>query len=126
VARLLWICLGGAVGTGARHLLGGWMHARLGDAFPWGTMSINALGSFLLALLMHVGLATNMNATLRAALAVGVLGGFTTYSTFNYDTLKLAQSGAWLWAAAHAAGTVALCLVAGVLGFAAGRALVGS
>jgi fluoride exporter len=124
--RFLLVCLGGAAGTGARYLVAGWVPRVAGTAFPWATIGINALGSFLIALVMHVGLATNMNPTLRAALTVGVLGGFTTYSTFNYETLKLVQDGAWLYAGANLLGTVVVCLVAGVLGFAAGRAWVGS
>ena len=84
MARLLWICLGGAVGTGARYLLSGWLLRWLGPAFPYGTLAVNVLGSFLMGVLMHLALSTgSFSPTLRLTLTTGVLGGFTTYSTFN-------------------------------------------
>ena len=126
MARFLLVCLGGAAGTGLRYLFGGWVQTAFGPAFPWGTLAINAAGSFAISLVMHVGLRTEMNDTLRLALTVGVLGGFTTYSTFNYETLKLVQDGAWLLAGANVLATVVLCLAAGLVGAAAGRALVGN
>ncbi len=80
MSRLLWICLGGAVGSGARYLVSTWVLAALGPAFPWGTLAVNAIGSFLLGALMHVGLSTDLlSPTLRIALSTGVLGGFTTF-----------------------------------------------
>ena len=95
ISRFLWICAGGAVGTGVRYLLSGWTLLLLGTAFPWGTLAVNVLGSFLVSALMHVALATKMiPPTLRLALTSGVLGGFTTYSTFNYETLEYLREGA--------------------------------
>jgi len=126
MARLLWICLGGAIGTGARYLLSGWLLRVLGPEFPYGTLAVNALGSFLLGVLMQVALSTeSFPPTLRLTLATGVMGGFTTYSTFNYETLQLFQEGAWLLGFANLGITVAGCLAAGVLGLVAGRLLVG-
>jgi fluoride exporter len=126
VARFLWICLGGAVGSGARYLVALAVLGRLGPAFPWGTLAVNAVGSFLLGALMHVGLTTEwFSPTLRLALTTGVLGGFTTYSTFNYETLEYLREGAAGLALLNVAATLVLCLVAGWLGFALGRALVG-
>lgn len=125
MARFLWICLGGAIGTGARYLLGGWILRVTGPGFPYGTLAINAIGSFLLGMLMQVALATDFSPTLRLALATGVMGGFTTYSTFNYETLQLFQEEAWLLGFANLGLTVVACLAAGVLGLAAGRFAVG-
>jgi fluoride exporter len=125
MSRFLLVCLGGACGTGARYLLGEWMQARFGAEFPWGTLAINATGSFLLSVVMRLAVATEMDETLRLMLAVGVLGGFTTYSSFNYETLKLAHDGAWLAAAANVLATVMVCLAAGIGGLATARALVG-
>ena len=126
MSRLLWICLGGAVGTGARYLISGWALAALGPAFPWGTLAVNAIGSFLLGALMHVGLTTELlSPTLRLALTTGVMGGFTTYSTFNQETLQFARDGALPLAALNVGTTVIICLAAGLLGLAAGRALLG-
>jgi CrcB protein len=126
MARFLWICLGGAVGTGARYLLSGWMLRALGPGFPYGTLAVNTLGCFLLGLVMQVALATPaFPPTLRFALTTGVLGGFTTYSTFNYETLQLAREGSWLLGLANMGFTVIAGLVAGLLGLVVGRTLAG-
>jgi fluoride exporter len=126
MARLLWICLGGAIGTAARYLLSGWLLRIAGPGFPYGTLAVNTLGSFLLGLLMPITLSTEAFPTnLRLALAVGVLGGFTTYSTFNYETLQLFQEDAWLLGFANLGITVVACLAAGLLGLMAGRLVSG-
>ena len=126
MTRFLWICLGGAAGTGARYLLSGWLLRLAGPIFPWGTLAVNLLGSFLLGFLMQTAAATEiLRPTLRLALTTGVMGGFTTYSTFNYETLRLVQEGAWMLAAANLAATVCGCLLAGLLGMAGARWLLG-
>jgi CrcB protein len=125
--RFLVVCLGGAVGTGARYLLSGAMARALGPAFPFGTLSVNLLGSFLITLIMHVGLASTLiSPALRIVLTTGVLGGFTTYSSFSYETLRFLQDGAWGLALANVAATVLGCLAASVLGLGLGRLLVGA
>ncbi len=126
MARLLWICLGGAVGTGARYLLSGWLAKWTGPGFPWGTLAVNTIGSFLLGFLMHVSLTTDLiPPATRVTLSTGVMGGFTTYSTFNYETLRLFQDDAWLLGFLNLGATVAVCLVAGVLGLLSGRLFTG-
>jgi CrcB protein len=123
--KALWIGLGGALGTIARYQLDGWVQRLAGGAFPFGTLAVNAIGSFLIALTMQVGLRTDLlSPALRIALTTGVLGGFTTYSTFNYETLTFASEGEWQLAAVNLGATVLGCLVAGVLGVVSGRALV--
>jgi CrcB protein len=123
----LWIGLGGALGTIARYQLDAWLQRELGSRFPWGTLTVNVLGSFLLMLLMHVALRTeHFSPTLRLTLTTGVLGGFTTYSTFNYETLRYLQGGAWGMGALNVIVTLVGCMLAGLLGVAAGRALVGA
>lgn len=125
--RFLLICLGGAIGTGARYLIAIETPRLLGTSFPYATLIVNVAGSFLLGLVMHVGLTTAiMTPTLRMALATGVLGGFTTYSTFNYETIGYLREGALGVAATNVAATLVLCLVAGALGSTLGRWLVGS
>ena len=125
--RFLWICLGGAVGTGARYLMAGWVLRWLGSGFPWGTLAVNVLGSFLVGVLMHVGLATElMSPTLRMALTIGVMGGFTTYSTFSYETVRLLEEEAWLLAFANIGATTVGCLLVCYLGTVAARLIVGS
>lgn len=126
MTRFLWICLGGAAGTGARYLLSGWLLRAIGPGFPWGTLAVNVIGSFLLGLLMQVALATDLfSPTLRLALTAGVMGGFTTYSTFNYETLQYLQRDQWLAAFANVAATLLVCLAAGALGVFGGRLLTG-
>ena len=125
MARFLWICLGGAIGTGARYLLSGWALRIAGSGFPYGTLAVNVIGSFLLGVLMETALATDFPPTLRLALTTGVMGGFTTYSTFNYETLQLFQDEAWLLGFANLGITVIACLMAGELGLAAGRLVAG-
>lgn len=126
MTRFLWICLGGAAGTGARYLLSGWALAALGTTFPWGTLVVNVLGSFLLGLVMQVGMATPvLSPTLRLALTTGVMGGFTTYSTFNYETIRYAQEGSWLLAVANVVVMLTGCLAAGFAGLWAGRWIFG-
>ena len=126
MVRFLWICLGGALGTGCRYLLSGWLQRRMGAAFPYGTLAVNLLGSFLLGLILEVALTTNaLSLELRLALTTGVMGGFTTYSTFNYETLQLLLDEGWLLAAANLGMTVIGCLLAGALGLLCGRLIVG-
>ena len=125
MTRLLLICLGGAVGTGARYLLGGLVVRWLGPDFPYGTLLINVLGSFLVGLVQQVGLSTLLIPdTLRVVLAIGVMGGFTTYSSFSYETLKLVEAGSWVGAAVYVALTTALCLGCCAVGLSLGRVLV--
>ena len=124
--RVLWISLGGAVGTAARYLLSGWLLRALGPAFPYGTLAVNLIGSFCVGLIMQVGVATPLlSPTVRLALTTGVMGGFTTYSTFNYETLQYLQEGAWGLAGLNVFATLVTCLIAGALGVAAARLVVG-
>ena len=126
MARFLWICLGGAAGTAARYLLSSWVARSAGPAFPWGTLAVNLIGSFLLSAIFHVAVTTgSIGPTLRVALTTGVLGGFTTYSSFNYETLALLEQRSWLLGLANLGGTVLGCLAAGVLGLVAARSFVG-
>jgi len=124
--RLLLVCAGGALGSGARYLVGGWIAAAAGVTFPVGTLVINAIGSFLISIVMYLGLSAGaIGPDVRVFLAVGILGGFTTYSSFNYETLALVERGAWPLAAAYLAATLLGCLAAGVLGLATARAIAG-
>ena len=124
--RLALVCIGSALGGGARYLFSQAALALFGPAFPFGTLSVNVVGSFLISLIMHVGLeSTLLSAATRIFLTTGVMGGFTTYSTFNYETMGYLRDGEWLMAALNLGATVVFCLVAGVLGLALGRWLVG-
>ena len=109
--RLFLICLGGAVGTAARYFIS--------TTWPFGTLIVNLAGSFLIAVIMELSLSNDI----RLALTTGLMGGFTTYSAFNQETLDHFRSGAWTSGAGYIAATVIGCLVAGLAGVVAGRAL---
>jgi CrcB protein len=126
VTRVGLVALGGALGSVARYGVGALAAQLLGPAFPWGTLLVNLTGSFLIALVMHLALTgTVISLEMRIFLTTGIMGGFTTYSSFNYETLALLNQRAYWLAGMNLAGTVLGCLVAGVLGLAAGRAVVG-
>jgi fluoride exporter len=124
VQRFLLVCLGGAVGTGARYQLASWMARVYGPGFPRGTVLINVTGSFLIALIMELSLTTGaIPEDVRLVLTTGMMGGYTTYSSFNYETLRLAEGGSLGLAALNVGLTVVGCLVSGVLGLLAARGL---
>jgi CrcB protein len=123
----VWIGLGGALGSIARYHLGLLAAERWGVAFPWGTLLINAIGSLCLGALMCVALTTGrIPEPVRLGVAVGVFGGFTTYSTFNHETFAMALAGDWGKAIANVAATLLACLAAGALGWFGARAIVGT
>jgi fluoride exporter len=126
VSRFLLVCLGGALGSGARYLVATWALATFGPGFPRGTLLVNVAGSFLLGLVMIVSLQADAIAPdVRVFLSAGVLGGFTTYSSFNYEALALIGEGRHGTAAAYLGMTIAGCLVAGGAGMILGRWLAG-
>jgi CrcB protein len=123
---VLWVCVGGAFGSGARYLLCNWIGKAPPQAFPLGTLAVNCGGSFLLALLMALSMGTAaVPPTLRVALAAGVLGGFTTFSTFSYETFVCLQAGDYGRACGNIAATMGGCLLATAAGWFVGRWLVG-
>jgi CrcB protein len=112
---LVWIALGGAAGSVARALVAQSLPAR----FPWATLLVNGLGSLLIGWLMaRLGPGeTGTAAALRHLLVAGFCGGFTTFSTFSWQTLEQMQKGQWGAAAANVLLSVALCLLAVWLGW---------
>ena len=112
---LFLVALGSALGGAARFLLAGWVGARLGESFPWGTVLVNVLGSELIGAL--AAQEEMLSPEARQFLMVGVLGGFTTFSSFSLQTLRLAQDGDWVRAAGNVLGSVALCLAAVAVGY---------
>ncbi len=124
MTRLLLVCAGGALGSGARYLVSTWAALHLGADFPRGTLIVNVTGSFLLAFIVSLrpGL---VSPDTRLFLGAGIMGGYTTYSSFNTETLSLLDGGSPGLAAANLGLTVAGCLVAGFAGFAAGRWIAG-
>jgi CrcB protein len=119
--------VGGAIGSGARYLLCTWALAVFGAVFPYGTLAVNAIGSFLICSIMHLGVSANViPPTLRLFLTTGIMGGFTTYSTFDYETYKYTQQGAYALAALNVGLTLVVCFVAGAAGDVVARLLVRS
>jgi CrcB protein len=123
--RFVWVCVGGAMGSGARYLVSLWAAERFGPAFPYGTLIVNTLGCFIIAMVMHAALQLEWSPTLRMAITVGFVGGLTTYSSFNYETMRLFESGATTTALLNLVTTMALGAAAGWLGLLTSRAIVG-
>ena len=114
--RFLLVCGAGGLGSGARYLVGMWAGTKLGDSFPWGTLIVNVVGSFLIALILELTLRKAMSEEVSLVLATGFMGGFTTYSAFNFQTTALASSGHADRAVINVIATLAVCLVAGLAG----------
>jgi CrcB protein len=113
MTNLLAVALGGAIGAAARYLLAGQVGRWLGIAFPWGTLAVNVLGCFAMGLLVEwLALRWSASPAMRAFLAVGILGGFTTFSSFALDTATLAARQDYLATALYVAGSVALSILA--------------
>lgn len=120
----LWIGVGGAVGAMARYALGDALAARFGRDFPYGTLVVNLTGSLLIGLILTLLLDRGMaNSTSRQLLVVGVLGGYTTFSSFSYETMTLLQDGRPARAALYVASSVLLGLAACYAGFLLARAI---
>ena len=120
---LLWVMLAGGAGSGARYLTGQWALAVFGPSFPYGTMLVNLVGCFALGFVAQAAASGNWSPELRAAIAIGFLGGFTTYSSFNQETLLLMSNGAAGTALLNVALTVFGGLAAALLGLTLARAL---
>jgi CrcB protein len=122
--QMLFIGVCGGLGCVARYLMSGWTYQLLGRSLPYGTLLVNMLGSFLLAALMVFGLRSALiSPELRLGLTVGFLGGFTTFSTFSYETLRLLEEGSLWQAGANIVLNVTLCLLFALLGAWVGRLL---
>lgn len=116
----LLVALGGALGSVLRWLVGGWVHAATPTStFPWGTFTVNALGSFAIGALLGLALERALvSPAMRLLLVTGVLGGFTTFSAFSYETLQLARDGQWPAAIGYSLGSVLAGLAAAFGGWA--------
>ena len=124
IARTLLVGIGGFLGASARYLLGGAIYRWLPATFPWATLVINVTGCFgigFLAVLVEERMLLGPGA--RLFLMVGILGGYTTFSTFGYETIALVRESSFAAAAVNVLGQVALGLVAVWAGAAAARVL---
>ena len=124
MAAVLWVGLGGFVGANARYLLSGWVASRFGATFPYGTYVINVTGSFVLGFFLAFAEDRAWVApSLRLLFAVGFVGGYTTFSTFEYESIRLLQQRELLIAGLYLIGSVLTGGIAVVLGMALGSSL---
>ena len=126
--KIFWaIAVGAAAGGVSRFYLTVAMQQRFGDAFPWGTLLINITGSLLLGFIIRYALATpSMSLELRLLLTTGFCGGYTTFSSYSYETAMLLETGHYARAAVYSLGSVLLALCATFCGFMLARAFVGA
>ena len=122
--KVLYIALFGGCGCAARYLVSGWTYQLLGRGLPWGTLVVNVAGSFLLGLLLDLNLrSTLFSPDVRVGLTVGFMGGFTTFSTFSYETVRLIEEGSWVQAGGNVLLNVLVCIMFAVLGIYIARQL---
>jgi CrcB protein len=118
------IFVGAGLGGVARYAVGAWVHAFAGTAFPWGTILVNVTGSFLVAVLYVLLAGTTDSPALRALLGIGFCGGYTTFSAFSYESVRLLEEGEWERAMLYIVGCVTLSIAAALVGLGlAGRLL---
>lgn len=124
MTRTLLVAAGGLVGSVARYWLGGLVQRLSAGEFPLGTLAVNVLGSFTLGLVMMLSLERGTpGPNARLFLTIGFCGGFTTMSTFSYETMALVREGQIALALGNVGATVAACLFAAWLGDSVGRML---
>jgi CrcB protein len=124
VTRIVLIALGGAFGSVLRYLVATAAAAWMGPTFPWGTLAVNLVGSFLIGVVQSLATETLViSEEVRLLLATGVMGGLTTYSAFSYESVRLAESGAWGHAWINVLSTTCACLLLCLLGLTTARIL---
>lgn len=122
--RYLFIGLGGFFGSIARYIVGGLIYNLVGAQFPWGTLAVNISGSFLLGFFFTVSTERFLiNPTLRAAISIGFIGAYTTFSTLTLETWQLVEHGSFLYALTNLTASVVLGLTFVYLGTVIGRLL---
>jgi CrcB protein len=108
----LLVVAGAAIGAPARFLTDRWIQSRHDSVFPWGTFTVNAVGSFILGAVLGAAAARGPSPHLVAAVGSGFCGALTTYSTFSYETIRLVEDGARRYALLNALGSLAVGLLA--------------
>jgi len=123
VTGWLLLCLGAAVGAPARYLVDRAVQARHDSLLPWGTLTVNVAGSLVLGVLVGLGAHGGVPEGVTLAVGTGLCGALTTYSTFSYETLRLTEDGALLYAGWNVALSLTAGLAAAAAGYAIGSAL---
>ena len=122
---IFYVAIGSALGGVSRYLLGGAVQRLLDMSFPVGTLFVNISGSFLLGALLRYALETpGLTPEIRSLLTIGFCGGYTTFSTFSYETVALLKDGEWARAGFYAAASVLLSVAATFVGLAIAREAV--
>lgn len=122
--QFFYIGLFGALGCLSRYFVSGWTYALVGRGLPFGTLAVNVAGSFLLGLVMEGSLrSTLLSPEVRMGVTVGFMGGFTTFSTFSFETVRLLEDGSLVQAGANVLLNVVVCIVCAGLGIALARQL---
>ena len=122
--QLAYIALLGAAGCLSRYFLSGWVYQLFGRGFPYGTLAVNIIGSFLIGLTMEFSIRSALiSPVLRIALTIGFLGGFTTFSSFSFETFRLLEEGAFVIAFFNVLVSVVSCLACTWIGIVVARAL---
>jgi CrcB protein len=117
----LWVALGAAVGAPGRYLTDRWVQSRHDSVFPWGTLAVNGVASFVLGVV--TGASSAVSPAVALVVGTGFCGALSTYSTFSYETLRLLETRARLYAVANVVVALMAGLAAALLGWAAGAAI---
>ena len=122
--QVLLVFIGGGLGSAARYGLSGVVHRTMGSQFPYGTMTVNVLGCFLIGFLLSLSTDRSViSPDLRLFLALGLLGGFTTFSSFSYETIQLFRDGQNFNALVNVFSTTLICLSGTWIGSVVGKQL---
>jgi CrcB protein len=122
---LFYVAIGSALGGVSRYLVGGFVQRLMDTTFPTGTLLVNVSGSFLLGAILRYAVETpTLTPEMRALLTIGFCGGYTTFSTFSYETVALLKDGEWTRAGAYVAASVLLSLLGTFVGFGLAREVI--
>lgn len=115
--KIFYLGIFGGMGCVARYMVSGWVYSLAGKTLPYGTLAVNVVGSLLLGLIMEGSLrSTLLSPELRFGITVGFMGGFTTFSTFSYETVRLLEEGSMVAAGANILLNVTVCVAAALIG----------
>jgi CrcB protein len=117
---LFWVCLGAAFGAPGRYLVDRFVQSRVDAVMPWGTLCVNVVGSFVLGFVTGLAGHQHVPEQVITTLGPGFCGALTTYSTLSYETLRLYEDRAWLYAGANVVLTITVGMAAVCAGYAAG------
>ena len=115
--KIVYLGIFGGLGCVARYMISGWVYNLAGRSLPYGTLAVNVIGSLLLGVIMEGSMrSTLLSPELRIGLTVGFMGGFTTFSTFSYETVRLLEEGSLIAAGANILLNATVCIAAAVVG----------